>query len=329
MTYPQELEAAWLAHLTPRQPGAPTMISLFAGCGGSSLGYSMAGFQERLAVEWNKQAAETFRLNFPEVPLYEGDVRNLSVEEALTRTNLEPGQLDVLDGSPPCQGFSVAGKRQFSDKRNQLFQEYVRLLRGFSPKTFVMENVPGMAQGRMKPIFVHCLEELREAGYRVKARILNAMYFGVPQARERLIFMGIRNDLGIEPSHPLPQTIPISMYEALSGLSSHCDAPALTPRYQTYWQAVSPGKTIGKFASTKKLKMHSAALTLTADESKFHPYECRGLSTAEYKRLGSFPDAFQFLGRPSAIVQIGNSVPPFFMRAVALHLRTSILDPHP
>ena len=189
------LDEAWQAHLAPREPSAPTVISTFAGAGGSSLGYSMAGFRELLAVEWDDNAVATFRLNFPDVPVYHGDIARLSVEQALEMTGLQPGELDVFDGSPPCQGFSTAGKRQIDDPRNQLFREYVRLLRGLRPKVFVMENVSGMVKGKMKLVFVDILRELKASGYRVSARLLNAMYFNVPQSRERMIFIGVRDDL--------------------------------------------------------------------------------------------------------------------------------------
>jgi DNA (cytosine-5)-methyltransferase 1 len=101
--YPAHLEACWREHLAPRAEDAPTVISLFAGCGGSSLGYSMAGFKELLAVEWDDHAVETFKLNFPDVPVWKGDIAELSIEECLRITGLEPGQLDVLDGSPPAR----------------------------------------------------------------------------------------------------------------------------------------------------------------------------------------------------------------------------------
>src|SRR5699024_2204750 len=144
----------------PRADDAPTVISTFAGCGGSSLGYSMAGYREPLAVEWEQNAVDTFRLNFPDVPVYHGDIAKLSVDECLSMTGLQPGELDVFDGSPPCQGFSTAGKRQIDDERNQLFREYVRLLKGLKPKVFVMENVSGMVKGKMKLLFAEILREL-------------------------------------------------------------------------------------------------------------------------------------------------------------------------
>ena len=128
--YPAHLEACWREHLEPKAKDAPTVISLFAGYGGSSLGYSMAGYRELLAVEWDDHAVETFKLNFPDVPVWHGDIAKLSVEECLKITGLQLGELDVLDGSPPCQGFSTAGKRRMDDGRNTLFREYVRLLRG-------------------------------------------------------------------------------------------------------------------------------------------------------------------------------------------------------
>ncbi len=213
--YPDYLEAAWQEHLATRAVNAPTVISTFAGCGGSSLGYSMAGFRELLAVEWDNNAVETFKLNFPDIPVYHGDIAKLSVDECLAMTNLKVGELDVFDGSPPCQGFSTAGKREFSDSRNQLFREYVRLLRGLKPKVFVMENVSGMVKGKMKLIFAEIMRELKTSGYKVSARLLNAMYFGVPQSRQRMIFVGVREGLGINPSHPMAENTQISVKQAI------------------------------------------------------------------------------------------------------------------
>jgi DNA (cytosine-5)-methyltransferase 1 len=193
--YPAFLEACWEEHLKPKAEDAPTVISLFAGCGGSSLGYSMAGYRELLAVEWDDHAVETFKMNFPDVPVWHGDITGLSLEESLQIAEIRPGELDVLDGSPPCQGFSTAGKRNMDDGRNQLFREYVRLLQDFQPKVFVMENVSGMVKGKMKLIFAEILRELKDCGYYAEARLMNAMYFGVPQSRQRIIIIGVRIDL--------------------------------------------------------------------------------------------------------------------------------------
>lgn len=168
------------------------------------MGYKLAGFAPRLAVEWDNHAAACYRLNFPETPLFHGDVAALDAARALEMSGLAEGELTVLDGSPPCQGFSMAGKRQLADGRNHLFVEYVRLLSAFKPRAFVMENVPGIAMGKMKLVFIDVMNELASAGYRVKCAVLNAADYGVPQIRRRAIFIGVRNDIPREPTFPAP-----------------------------------------------------------------------------------------------------------------------------
>ena len=205
-SYKQVLDEAWQAHLAPRVPDALTVADLFSGAGGSSLGFSFAGFREVLAVEWDKTACETFRANFPHTPLYEGDIAKLSVDESLSMMGMKAGELDVLAGSPPCQAYSSAGKRDMSDPRASLFKEYVRLLRGIKPKALIMENVSGLVKGKMKLVFAEIMRELKASGYRVRCQLLNAMWYGVPQSRERVIFIGIREDLGKDPEFPAPGT---------------------------------------------------------------------------------------------------------------------------
>lgn len=328
--YTAILDAAWQEHLAPRAENAPTVISTFAGAGGSSLGYSMAGFRELLAVEWDDNAVETFRLNFPGVPVYHGDIAKLSVEECLRLAGLTgPEQLDVLDGSPPCQGFSTAGKRNMDDDRNQLFREYVRLLRGLRPKVFVMENVSGMVKGKMKLIFADILRELKASGYKVSARLLNAMYFNVPQSRERLIFIGVREDVGKVPSHPKAESKPVTVREAWDGLSVDASSLQLTPLYAAYWHQTKPGETLGKLGATKRLAIDRPGNTIVKSEGNgglYHPTECRMLAVEEFKRIASYPDAFSFTGaRREWQERIGNSVPPLFMRSIARHVRTELL----
>ncbi|MFZ2487938.1 MAG: DNA cytosine methyltransferase, partial [Anaerolineae bacterium] len=171
--YPKHLEMMGERAKAPRSPDAPTVISTFAGGGGSLTGYLMAGYNDLLAVEWDDNAVATLKLNYPDLEIYHGDIAKLSADHVLSRTGLKAGELDVLDGSPPCQGFSTAGKRDFADDRNQLFREYCRLLRVLQPKVFVMENVSGMVKGKMKLAFVEILKELKASGYRVSARLLN------------------------------------------------------------------------------------------------------------------------------------------------------------
>lgn len=332
------LEDAWQAHLAPRAADAPTVISTFAGAGGSSLGYSMAGYRELLAVEWDDNAVETFRLNFPDVPVYHGDIAKLSVEQVLDMTGLQPGQLDVFDGSPPCQGFSTAGKRVMDDPRNGLFREYVRLLRGLRPKVFVMENVSGMVKGKMKLIFAEILRELKASGYKVSARLMNAMYFNVPQSRERMIFIGVRNDLEIEPSHPRAEAQPVTVREAWEDIDNQTFGPEVKGQTLDRLQKCKPGQDFEDIIgvrsnfSFKRTDFDRPCWSVPKSGSLagycylFHPTEHRGLTLEELKRVSSYPDGMHFTDFQNGMNRIGNSVPPLFMRAIALHIRRHILD---
>lgn len=335
------LAAAWAEHLAPRAADAPTVISTFAGCGGSSLGYSMAGFRELLAVEWDNNAVATFALNFPDVPIYHGDIAALSVADVLARTGLKPGELDVFDGSPPCQGFSTAGKRNMDDSRNQLFREYVRLLDGLQPRVFVMENVSGMVKGKMKLVFVEILKALKACGYQVSARLLNAMYFGVPQSRQRVIFIGVRNDLAIVPTHPRGAMLPITFAEASQGcvdggrelgeflLTMGLHQPrgswSSNPKLWRHLKGNLGGSLSTKWADADKTP-GTLIKSWIAMTGVIHPSRTRYLNLAECKRIGSIPDEYHFPGTFSQAIQgIGNSVPPLFMRAIARHIRTEML----
>lgn len=331
--YPAILAEAWAQHLAPRTDNAPTVISTFAGAGGSSLGYSMAGFRELLAVEWDDNAVATFKLNFSDVPVYHGDIAKLSVEQVLSVTGLQPGQLDVFDGSPPCQGFSTAGKRMMDDPRNQLFREYIRLLQGLKPKVFVMENVSGMVKGKMKLVFVEILKELKASGYKVSARLLNAMYFNVPQSRERMIFIGVRNDLEIEPSHPVAEAKPITVRSAL-----HKCLPDILPvKTDTLSNrradALKQGTNHTERFSMVKLHLDrpsgtiQKSVTPNGTAQLLHPSEKRIVAISELKRLASYSDDYQMYGSfTDRWARIGNSVPPLFMRAIVRHIRSELLS---
>jgi len=330
--YPAYLEQAWQQHLAPRQPDAPTVISLFAGCGGSSLGYSMAGYRELLAVDWDKVAVETFRLNFPGVPIWQGDIHKLSGNEAMHLAGVDPGELDVLDGSPPCQGFSTAGKRKFGDERNRLFEEYVRLLQTFRPKAFVMENVSGMVKGKMRLMFAEAMQELKSSKYDVSCRLLNAKWFGVPQSRERLIWIGIRNDLKLIPSHPKAKFREIDAAIAIMEVEiASCGQPRVL--LADRMRKVKPGSNLARSEKTNahfsyvRLPLCGASMTLQKSISFggitiWHPTEERNLSIAELKRISSFSDDYLMPeDYRDAVAMMGNSVPPLFMRAIALHVR--------
>ena len=320
-SYVDILNAAWEQHLAPRAINAPTVISTFAGCGGSSLGYSMAGFRELLAVEWDQNAVDTFHLNFPEVPVYHGDIAKLSVGECLNMTRLKPGELDVFDGSPPCQGFSTVGNRQLEDPRNGLFREYVRLLRGLMPRVFVMENVSGMVKGKMKLVFAEIMRELKASGYRVSARLLDAMYFGVPQTRERMIFIGVRDDLAIAPSHPMAQLHPIAASEVFAAILRGCEGWGPTDPVVI---ALRNDDFANKWRSASK--PCCTIVRSRAPIARFKNGSERELTADECAMFASFSPGFAWIGTQAQRVQrIGNSVPPLFMRAIAEHIRMELL----
>lgn len=322
---------------------APTVISTFAGAGGSSLGYKMAGYKELLAVENEKNAIKTFKLNFLNIPIFADDIARLSVRKCLRLAKLKPKELDILDGSPPCQGFSIAGKRDYNDNRNQLFNEFCRLLQGLQPKIFVMENVTGLYHGHMKQVLKEILKELRGSGYKVRVEILNAMYFQVPQKRRRLIFIGIRTDLDIEPSHPRPKYKPITFQEAIKGLQDYCDRAIKHEYLFEYAKSHDNHKWVTNQKLYKQIKGNLAGAINTnwlwwdmvcgtimkseiASSGIIHPNRKRYLNLSELKRIGSFPDDFQFTDRKNGNERIGNSVPPMLMYHIAKHIKENILE---
>lgn len=183
----------------------PTAVSLFSGCGGFCEGVRSAGYDVRAAVEIDRFASETYRANFPETPLFEGDVTNfLEAESAEWQKEssrfpgVEEGAIDLLFGGPPCQGFSQIGPRMLDDPRNQLFLQFIRVLKILKPKTFLMENVPNMlliGKGMFKR---QVLAALADAGYsNCAVRIVVSADYGVAQTRRRAIFFGVRDGLNL------------------------------------------------------------------------------------------------------------------------------------
>jgi DNA (cytosine-5)-methyltransferase 1 len=316
----------------------PTVVSTFAGCGGSSLGYKQAGYACRLAVEWDAVASKTYALNFPGVPLFVGDIHDLTNGDANGLAGLEPGELDVLDGSPPCQGFSSSGKRRSDDPRSQLYRQYVRLVDAFRPKALVMENVSGLVKGKMlETTFVEIMEALRACGYVVRARLLDARYFGVPQSRQRVIFIGVRSDIAVEPTHPGAQTPSIPVRVALRDVEPLTTGPPLGDLERLVWATTNPGQrgadvawTRNRFWDHRKLDPRKPSPTVKSSirGPLMHWSECRRLSIEECKRLMGFPDDFILegtYGQQWAV--LGNGVPPPLMRAIAEHVRDEILAP--
>eukprot|EP00918_Siedleckia_nematoides_P069577 GHVU01151719.1.p1 GENE.GHVU01151719.1~~GHVU01151719.1.p1 ORF type:complete len:410 (+),score=60.17 GHVU01151719.1:22-1230(+) len=204
-----------------------TCASTFAGAGGSSLGWRMAGFRVLYANEFVPIAQESYKANAAPYTVVDGrDVKKVTPEDVLRACNLAAGELDVLDGSPPCQAFSTSGRREKgwgtdreyehgdAQRNEEMFDEFTRLRDGISPRAFVAENVSGLVKGVAKGWFLRILRDLKR-GYRVKVALLDAQWLGVPQARQRVVFVGVRDDLNADPAFPAPLPYNYSIRDAL------------------------------------------------------------------------------------------------------------------
>ncbi|HNL01771.1 MAG: DNA (cytosine-5-)-methyltransferase [Leptospirales bacterium] len=289
-------------------------ISLFAGAGGSACGFRQAHYQHRLAIEKSGPAASVFRENFPNVTLLEKDIRDVDEIEALRLADIKPGELDVLEGSIPCQGFSLLGKRMANDSRNGLYLEFIRMLRAFLPKAFVIENVPAMTYARTRGIFLDCMDRLRSSDYAVRAEVLDASHFGVPQSRCRLFILGIREDLRTLPNFPAPQTMGCSMRSVFNADGRLLVTDRLRNGYQK--QIVVdfgfPCPTLTSTPMNWMVEIDGVARRLTIPEIKI---------------IGGFAESFR-LGNNWLLAHrlIGNSVPPPLARAIGEQIKKILLS---
>ncbi len=320
-------------------PNGLTVVSTFSGGGGSSLGYAMAGYKVALASEFVPAARATYARNFPNTQIASEDIRELAGAAILERIGMREGELDVLDGSPPCASFSTAGKRErgwgeskkysdVSQRSDDLFFEYARLVDQLRPRAFVAENVSGLVKGTAKGYFIQILAKLKASGYRVRARLLDAQWLGVPQQRQRIIFLGFRDDQGIDPEHPAPFSHRYSIREALEGVELSDDERdavsiekyAIGPE----WHRLIPGQTSEKYFSLSRPDPEKPSPTITATAgnpgaaSVVHHGECRKYAVRELLRLCSFPDDFLLEGTYlQQVERLGRAVPPLMMKAVA------------
>lgn len=190
-------------------------IDLFSGCGGLSLGFEMAGFKSVLAIDNWQDALDTYVYNRPGAKILCGDIASLA--PLSIKEQYEINNVDVIIGGPPCQGFSIAGKRIIEDQRNTLYKSFVHFVDVFRPRAFVMENVPNILNiggGKVKESIFHDFESL---GYTVMVKVMMASDYGVPQNRRRAVFVGLLNG---EPfDFPIPfDSEKVSSYDALSDL---------------------------------------------------------------------------------------------------------------
>lgn len=222
----------------------PTFIDLFSGCGGMSLGFEMAGFQPILAIDNWSDALRTYQVNNPGVPVLEADLMSLEVE-AVARDCPRP---TMIIGGPPCQGFSISGKRDPNDPRNILYQSFVNFVDLLRPKFFVMENVPNMASMGEGVILRAAVEEFEALGYKVSSQTLLASDFGVPQNRRRLFVVGVASDCKFEFPRPIfgLNTPKVSTSDAISDLTEDSlddGMPYPTPPLTNYQRKIRKGSS--------------------------------------------------------------------------------------
>jgi DNA (cytosine-5)-methyltransferase 1 len=361
------------------KPNGLRVISTFAGGGGSSLGYRMAGFKVLWASEFIDAARDVYQANAAPGTIIDGrDIREVDPLEVLRTLGLKPGELDVLDGSPPCSSFSTAGKREkgwgevkkYSDKAQRtddLFFEFIRFVRAIRPKVFVAENVSGLVKGTAKGYFLEILSAMKACGYNVKAQLLDAQWLGVPQQRQRIIFVGVRDDLGIEPVHPKPLPYRYSVRDALPGLAGKVttkrtersldeplssvladgaranDCQFMIERETDIsgqaigreWDKLNPGEQSEKYFSLVRADAAEPSPTVTAAGGMnsgiacvTHPTEKRKFSIAELKRICAFPDDAVLTGTyAQQWERLGRAVPPVMMMYIAKEIRDKILLP--
>ncbi|MBT9038363.1 DNA cytosine methyltransferase [Lactobacillus delbrueckii subsp. bulgaricus] len=322
-----------------------TGIELFAGGGGMALGLEQAGIEDLEFVEFNKPACDTLRANRPNWNVVESDIHEVDFTEY-------KGKVDLVSGGAPCQAFSYAGKRLgFGDTRGTLFAEFARCVKETEPKMFLFENVKGLLSHDKGRTFATILHVFQELGYQVEYKVLNAAYFGVGQKRQRLIVIGVRNDLKdkIQFEYPTPedhmtvlrdvlQNVPDSPYQPYS--ESKRKVMELVPAGGCWIDLPEDvakeymGKSYysggGRRGMARRISWDEPCLTLTTSPSqkqteRCHPDETRPFTVREYARIQSFPDDWKFEGSLSdQYKQIGNAVPVELARRIGVQIVSAI-----
>lgn len=316
-------------------------IELFAGAGGLALGLEQAGIKGLAYVEIDKDACETLRQNRPNWNVIEGDVADVDF-------TAYKGKVDVVTGGAPCQAFSYAGKKLgFGDTRGTLFAQFARCVKETQPRMFLFENVRGLLSHDKGRTFETIKHEFTALGYDIQYEVLNAAYFGVGQKRERVIVIGIRNDLSdvVHFEYPRPephmtvlrdvlQDVPDSPFQAYSDAKRKVmdmvppggcwvDLPEEVAKEYMGKSYFSGG---GRRGMARRIAWDEPCLTLTTSPSqkqteRCHPDETRPFTVREYARIQSFPDSWNFAGSVGEqYKQIGNAVPTELARRIGLQI---------
>lgn len=317
---------------SPETFDTATCIDLFAGAGGTALGFHNAGLNHVMLNEIDENAVETLQANVKTHGLgwaiVPGDVKEIDFSNYA-------GHVEVIQAGFPCQAFSYAGKsRGFADTRGTLFFEFARAIKEIRPKIAIGENVRGLVRHDKGRTFETMLNTLNELGYKVNYRVLRAQYLDVPQKRERLIIFAVRKDLELPILFPKERDYFISLRQALENCPAS-EGQSYPPRKREIMEMVPEGgnwrdlpESIqkeymggsyhlsgGKTGMARRMSWNQPCLTLTCSPAqkqteRCHPSETRPLTIREYARIQTFPDDWTFKGNmASQYRQIGNAVP--------------------
>jgi len=322
----------------PIPPSNYTFVDLFSGAGGVTQGLVQAGFQPVASVEINPIASATHTKNFPNCHHFCGDIEEFNPIKWLNQ--IGSPEVHLVVGGPPCQGFSVAGKRNPNDPRNRLFREFVRVVSEIRPWYVVMENVPGILTMQKGAVKKSICEAFDAIGYpHVSIAILESAAYGVPQIRPRAIF--IANRFGMKNPYPKAQLLPHQYKPIESAIS---DLPEWTPlpeinhewtrhsaAYMERIAKVPPGGSLYETYLDAFKRQYQGLPSMTVKENHggthIHPYLNRVISAREMARLQTFPDSFIFEGSmKKAMWQIGNAVPPRLAECIAWALIPYLTD---
>lgn len=325
-------------------------IELFAGGGGLALGLEEAGFHSKGLVEIDKHACKTLRKNRPNLNVIEEDIINVAEQGIRNFVNIPIGELDLLSGGYPCQAFSYAGKKMgLSDARGTMFYYYAQILKQLLPKTFLAENVRGLLNHDEGRTFALMLKVFSDIGYTVKWKVLRALDYDVAQKRERLVMVGIRNDLvekyNFDYLLPQPYGYQLTLKDVLKDVPKSEGAKYPESKKKVldlvppggYWRDLPDeiakefmGKSYysggGRTGMARRLSWDEPSLTLTCSPAqkqteRCHPDETRPFTVREYARIQSFPDDWEFdCSAANAYKQIGNAVPVNMAKAIGLSI---------
>lgn len=298
------------------------VVSLFSGAGGLDLGFIQAGHEIIWANDLYEDAVKTYESNIGSHIVCR-DIKEVKAEEI--------PDCDIIIGGFPCQGFSVANvKRNISDERNELYKELVRIINAKRPKFFVAENVKGLMSFYKGEIFKMILSDFSNLGYKVTSKLLNAADFGVPQKRERVVIVGVRNDIDFEYEFPIQThsdngsvsgTLPwVTVGQAIANIPD----PDLPNELHNHEYSKYKLKFNG-YLGHREINSNKPAPTVTArGDSRggvvvlHHPNNLRRMSCRELATIQSFDLNYRFFGTRSSVYrQIANAVPPKLARAIA------------